>query len=115
MTSISKETVRAAIEDGTIVPDGHTIFYTHHYEPHFPESLLKKWRLVQTFKSDTSSAKSTIFKDGEIVPEVHGVYNLLFLSRLARELGLELDWYPNGRGFEAQKWFEVLSIWCKQD
>ena len=115
MTSISKEIVRAAIEDQTIVPDGHTIFYTHHYSPHFSEELLKKWKLVQTFKSDTSSHKATIFKDGEIVPEVHGVYNLQFLSRLARECGLELDWYPNGRGFEAQKWFAVLEAWATQE
>ena len=60
-------------------------------------------RLVQTFKSDTSDPKSTIFKDGKIVKELEGVYSLSLLSAVAGKLGVEdAGGFLFGRGSRAR-------------
>lgn len=46
-------------------------------------------RLVQTYRSDTSSPKSTIFKDGRIVPECEGVYLLPLWQAIAAHMKLD--------------------------
>ena len=59
--------------------------------------------LIQTFESDTSDPKSTIFKDGQIVKKVEGVHSLTILSVIARNLGVgNADGMLMGRGNRAR-------------
>lgn len=113
MSDITKAQIKKAIEDDVIFGDGHTIYKPSVYTDHFdlPDSL------VRTFKSDTSSHKSTIYaNDGSIIPEVEGVYNLSFLEWLVRELGLyDLTRDYNGRGSQAQEYVRVLREWSTED
>lgn len=58
---------------------------------------------VQTYKSNTSDPKSTLFdNEGKVLKQLKGVYNLTFLRKLAREIGAESNTGMLGRGFEAQ-------------
>lgn len=113
MSEITKAQIKKAIEDDVIFGDGHTIYKPSVYTDHFdlPDSL------VRTFKSNTSSHKSTIYaNDGSIIPEVEGVYNLSFLEWLVHELGLyDLTRDYNGRGSQAQEYVRVLREWSTED
>ena len=73
--------------------------------------------LVQTFKSDFSSLKSTLFVDGEPVEELKGIYNLSFLYWLAQQIGLTSDDFGSygGRGFQAQAIERSIRGWAKED
>lgn len=104
-TTITADTVRAALDDGTIHPDGHTIFEPSFYEPHFDVS-----HLAHTFKSD-GTLKGSIFKDGVLVESVQGVYNLQFLSWLHGELGVEESPTAIGRGFAAEQYVRLIEAW----
>ena len=84
--------------------DGHTI-----WKPSFvPFSDLgldasDKKRLVQTYKSDTSDPKSTIFRDGKIVKDCEGVYALSLISAIAGKLGVgDTGSFLMGRGSRAR-------------
>jgi hypothetical protein len=101
--SITKELVSAALDDGVIVPDGHTIYRPDFYSKHFSEDTLNEAGLVQTLESDFSSHKSTIFSDGAPVESITGVYNLSFLYWLKDKLGITEPVRASGRGFQAQE------------
>ena len=108
MSDITKAQIKKAIEDGVVIPDGHTIFAPSFYTDHFdlPDEVIDKHR-------SGNSHKSTIYaNDGSIIPEVEGVYNLSFLTWLV----CAVDLYDqtrdyNGRGFQAQEYFRVLQEW----
>ena len=107
---------RAAYADGKIIGDGHTIFNPDFYAPHFGVDELRKAGLVQTFKSDTSSSKSTIFdtKTGSPIKSLSGVYNLSFLEWLARENGITNYAQCFGRGSQAQVIVQAISAALKE-
>lgn len=113
MSDITKQQIKKAIEDDVIFGDGHTIYKPSVYTDHFdlPNGL------IQTFTSDTSSHKSTIYaNDGSIIPKLEGVYNLSFLEWLVRELGLTnrtQDFF--GRGSQARDLVRVLTEWSNED
>jgi hypothetical protein len=64
--------------------DGHTIWKTVPFRDLGLDADDEK-RLTRTFKSDP---KSSIFKDGEAVPKVTGVYGLSVVQRVADKLGV---------------------------
>ena len=115
MKTIHDQT-RAALADGKIIGDGHTIFKPEFYAPHFSEDELRKAGLVQTFKSDTSSSKSTIFdtKTGSPIASLSGVYNLSFLEWLARKNGITNYAQCHGRGSQAQVIAQAISAALKE-
>ena len=103
MTTITERT-KEAITDGKIVGDGHTIFDPSYYAPHFSEDELRKAKLIQTYKSDKSDPKSTIFgTDGKPMTKLKGVYNLEFLYWLCGALGINSHNDYTGRGSQAQE------------
>jgi len=60
-------------------------------------------RLIQTIKSDTSDPKSTIYKDGQVVKELTGVYSLSLLQAIATNLGVgDAGGFLFGRGSRAR-------------
>jgi hypothetical protein len=101
--SITKKLVAAALDDGVIVPDGHTIFSPDFYSKHFSADTLNEAGLIQTLESDFTSHKSTIFSNGEPVESLTGVYNLSFLYWLKDKLDVTEPIRSNGRGFQAQE------------
>ena len=113
MSDITKAQIRKAFEDDVIFGDGHTIYKPSVYTDHFdlPDDL------VQTYKSDTSNHKSTIYaNDGSIIPELEGVYNLSFLEWLVGEVGLyDLTRDYMGRGSQAHEYVRVLREWSTED
>ena len=113
MSDITKAQIRKAFEDDVIFGDGHTIYKPSVYTDHFdlPDDL------VQTYKSDTSNHKSTIYaNDGSIIPELEGVYNLTFLEWLVGEVGLyDLTRDYMGRGSQAHEYVRVLREWSTED
>ena len=113
MSDITKAQIRKAFEDDVFFGHGPTIYKPSVYTDHFdlPDDL------VQTYKSDTSNHKSTIYaNDGSIIPELEGVYNLTFLEWLVGELGLydQTRGYM-GRGSQAQEYVRVLRNWSNED
>lgn len=105
-------TIRAALADGTIHGDGHTIYMPSAYEPHFTADELRP--ITQTFESDTSSHKSTIYKDGQVVPEVVGVYNLHFLMWVRDQLGIKRYSTAGGRGSAACDYVRFIQEWADE-
>ena len=66
-----KEKAKAALKDGTIHGDGHSILSLEAYAPHFTVADLGP--LVRTYKSDRSSVKSTIWdRNGNPMHEARG-------------------------------------------
>ena len=110
--TITKQLVRDALEDEIIFGSGHDIMLEDFYDKYFDVS-----HLVQTFKSDFSDHKSTIFVNGEAVEELKGIYNLSFLHWLATEIGLTSDDYGSytGRGFQAQAMERAIRGWAKEE
>ena len=112
MSDITKAQLKKAIEDGVVIPDGHTIFAPSFYTDHFdlPDDVIDKHR-------SGKSHKSTIYaNDGSIIPEVEGVYNLSFLKWLV----CAVDLYDqtrdyNGRGRQAQEYVRVLRECSNED
>ena len=104
MTTTITQKTKDAIADGKIIGDGHTIFDPSYYAPHFSEDELRKAKLIQTYKSDTSDHKSTIFdNDGKPMTKLKGVYNLEFLYWLCGALGINSHNDYNGRGSQADE------------
>lgn len=102
MTTTLTQRTKDAIADGKIIGDGHTIFNPSFYAPHFSEDELRKAKLIQTYKSDKSDHKSTIFgTDGKPMAKLKGVYNLEFLYWLCGALGINSHNDFNGRGSQA--------------
>src|SRR5215813_300450 len=84
--------------------DGHTI-WTADGVPFADLGLdeADKKRLTQRHVSDTSSPKSTIFKDGQIVGMCDGVHNLSLMRAIAGKLGVgDAGAMFMGRGSEAR-------------
>jgi hypothetical protein len=81
--------------------DGHGIYYPHFYtELGFPVEFIEK--ITTTEKSD-GTYKGTIFgPDGNIVPEMVGVYSLYFHESIADMFDITEHDHMNGRGFRAQ-------------
>lgn len=104
----TKEQIKKAIDDEIIYGDGHTIMAPEYYEGFDVSSL------IQTYESDLSSGKSTIFKDGEVVNEVEGVYNLTFLYHIAGNVGVQ---YRScmGRGSQARAIVDSLKEWVDSE
>mgnify|MGYP000105373206 CR=1 FL=1 len=104
----TKEQIKKAIDDEIIYGDGHTIMAPDYYEGFDVSSL------IQVYKSDTRSGKSTIFKDGEVVEEVEGVYNLSFLYHVATMAGVR---YRDcmGRGTQARIIVDALKEWSDDE
>ena len=108
-TTEFRERVADALAAGKIAPDGHTLFRPEFYAPHFTEAELNEAGLIQTHKSD-GTPKGTIFSaEGELIDELHAVYNLDFLAWVARRVGVT-D-YPQafGRGSRAVEWVQFIS------
>ena len=88
--------------------DGHTLWAAD--EPFFelmPKGFMES--VTQTHKSD-GTAKGSIWKNGEMVPELHSVYGLDLLWELAKEVGADtkLAGQKMGRGFQAQELTKAL-------
>lgn len=101
-----KEQIKSLLEsnDGAwkaLNGDGHGIYYPHFYtELGFPAEFIEK--ITTTEKSD-GTYKGTIFgPDGNIVPEMIGVYSLYFHESIARMFEITDHDRMNGRGFRAQ-------------
>lgn len=110
--TISAATIRAALEDGTIEPDGHTIFSPEKYMPHFTMEQLSG--LLMTYQSDFSSHKSTIYTQDGPVESLQGIYNLHFLMWLRDELGIRGYATAGGRGFAAQQYVNMIWEWLDE-
>lgn len=109
MTTIFADRVRDAIAGRKVVADGHTIFMAHAYEPFFTADELREAGLVQTYESDTSDPKSTIFNENGIVEKLEDcVYNLDFLYWLHRKLEIQEPVTMMGRGSQAQQIIEQI-------
>lgn len=81
--------------------DGHTIWEADaDFFSGMPEEFMGS--VTETLKSD-GSPKGTIWRDGEAVDEMQGVYGLTLLWRLARLIGADMDKHDQlmGRGFRA--------------
>ncbi len=104
-TTITADTVRAALDDGTICPDGHTIFEPSFYEPHFDVS-----HLAHTFNLDGTITDS-IFRNGVLVKSVQGVFNIDFLSWLHGELGIKDKPTEIVRWFAAEQYVRLIKAW----
>lgn len=79
--------------------DGHTIFKPEGLiEDGLPKEFVDKW--TREHKSDSSSPKSTIYFEGQVVRSLEGVYGLQLLYDIASILQLD---YPTamGRGTQA--------------
>ena len=90
--------------------DGHTLYdAADEIFQTMPKALMDM--VTQTHKSD-GTPKGTIFKDGQIVEEMHAVYGLDLLWRLATEVGADtkLAAQKMGRGFQAQELTKALRV-----
>ena len=110
---ITKQQVIDAINNDVIDGDGHSImdptFYT--------DAGFDCEHLATEFESDTSSPKSTIFKNGVPQEKVTGIYALDFHYWVASECGLMRgrDYDDKiGRGSQAQAIAGALQRWSKQ-
>ena len=110
---VTKQQVVTAIDEGLINGDGHSIMDAQYYLEHGFDCE----SLVTEFESDTSSGKTTIFKDGEIQDKVKGIWSLDFHYWVAGECGLArgVDYdEKNGRGFQAQVIATALAKWANR-
>ena len=108
---LTKALILSAIEDGTIVGDGHTIYGPEMYAPHFD---VVEMGLMRTHHSDGSHKGSIYGNDGTVMESLEGVYNLAFLNRLIGMLDLP---FPTaaGRGFQAQQAVDTLKQWAMSE
>ena len=106
--SYTKEDIRKAIDDGTIVGNGHAIIAPEHY------AAFDVSHLEGTHESDFSTGKTTIYDD-DVIPleSVEGINNLSFLYSLVLQLDLEYRSYF-GRGTQARELVEVLDRWASE-
>ena len=105
---ITKDLVQEALKDETIFGDGHSLMSPEAYLPHFDVSHLE-----ETFESDFSSHKSTLFVNGQPVEQLKAVYNLTFLYWLANEIKVDHDaGQYGGRGFQARAIVRAIWDWA---
>lgn len=99
--------VAAALADGTITDDGHSLFSPEHYSPHFTAEELGKAGIIRKHKSD-GSIKGTIFgADGSVIESVEAISNLSFLYWVCLSLGDHRVPKASGRGSQA---WELVSF-----
>ncbi len=102
--------VKEALANNKIISDGHTIFDVEFYAPYFSEAVLKKAKLIQTFKSDLSSHKSTIYdNNGEVLKSLKGIYNLDFLYWVCSNVGVTKRSDKGGRGSIASDYVRFIN------
>ena len=110
---ITKQQVNNAIDEGLINGDGHSI-----YPPEFYVGQgFDCEHLTTEFESDTSSPKTTIYKDGVPQEKVRGIYALDFHYWVAGQCGLVCgeDYDEKyGRGSQAQAIATALARWANQ-
>jgi len=98
--------------------DGWSIYPVSWYTDFgLPAELIKP--LEQKLKSDFSHPKKTLFRNGEPIEELIGVYTLRVLYQIAENIGVEEDALKNafsktGRGFQAQELSEAISDYLRQ-
>jgi hypothetical protein len=88
--------------------DGHTLYdAADEAFQAMPKELMDS--VTRTHKSD-GTAKGSIWKDGQLVEEMHAVYGLQLLWRLASEVGADVTSATQkmGRGFQAQELTKAL-------
>ena len=109
---ITKQQVINAIDEGIIDGNGHSImdptFYT--------DAGFDCEHLTTEFESDTSSPKTTIFKDGEVQEKVKGIWALDFHYWVASQCGRVRGVHyaeQYGRGSQAQAIANDLKRWVK--
>ena len=110
---ITKQQVVNAIDEGLIDGDGHSIMDAQYYLGHGFDCE----NLITEFESDTSSGKTTIFKDGEIQEKVKGIWSLDFHYWVAGQCGLArgVDYAAQyGRGSQAQAIASALAKWSAE-
>ena len=110
---ITKQQVMDAINNQVIDGDGHSImdpaFYT--------DAGFDCEHLATEFESDTSSPKTTIFKNGVPQEKVTGIYALDFHYWVAGQCGLARgEDYDDkiGRGSQAQAIASALARWSAE-
>lgn len=108
MASEFTDRVREALEAGVIRGDGHSLFYTAFYEPYFTAEELRKAKLVRKHKSDGTHKGSIFDTEGNLVKELEAVYNLDFLSWVARKVGATEYPWAEGRGTRAEQWVGII-------
>ncbi len=111
--TFSKETIKNAIENGIIYPDGHSIINPEHYEG------FDVTEITEVHHSDFSSPTTTIWgHDGEPKESMEGVYNLTFLYWVANQTEMEAEGslMPyGGRGSNARHIVKQLVEWSGAD
>lgn len=111
---ISKRQVIDAIDEGIIDGDGHSI-----YPPDFYlEQGFDCEHLTTEFKSDISSPKTTIFKDGVPQEKMKGIWALDFHYWVASQCGLArgVDYAEQyGRGSQARAIAGALQRWANEE
>ena len=110
---ITKQIVNNAIDEGLIDGDGHSIMDAQYYLEHGFDCE----HLATEFESDTSSPKTTIFKNGVPQEKVTGIYALDFHYWVAGQCGLARgrDYDDKiGRGSQAQAIASALAKWSAE-
>jgi hypothetical protein len=98
--------------------DGWSIYPVSWYTDFgIPAELIEP--LEQKLKSDFKHPKTTLFRDGEPVEELIGVYTLRVLIKIAENIGVHEDALNNafaktGRGFQAQELSEAIIDYLRQ-
>jgi hypothetical protein len=96
------------VKAAAAICDGHGIFDPAALtEVGVPQPLVD--RFTETFESDFSNPKSTIFdnKTGLPINQMRGVYGYNVLSGIVRDLKIQAE--PKfGRGFQAEVWKKAI-------
>ena len=104
--SIDKKVILDLLEE--IGGDGHTLWDADAgFFKDMPKDFMES--VTQVHKSD-GTAKGSIWGNEGMVPEMHAVYGLDLLWKLAKEVGANLD-RPHGlmgRGFQARALTEAI-------
>ena len=104
--SIDKKVILDLLE--AIGGDGHTLWDADaDCFKEMPKDFMEG--VTQVHKSD-GTAKGSIWRDGELVEEMHAVYGLQLLWKLANEVGADMDKHDRlmGRGFRARALTEAI-------
>lgn len=104
---IRKYTTKKHISDVLefIDNDGHTIFNPSAFKDVAPEELIDGF--TDTFESVTGNHKETIYKDGQPVDAVEGVWGLEVVQWIASQLDQSSP--CSGRGFKCRHLTELIN------
>lgn len=90
--------------------DGHTLFDPVAYVKAGLTMELTSY-FTQPHRSDGQTAKGSIFREGEVVPEVTGIYGLTVLEHISNALELPMPVF-HGRGFKARALHTAIKAAC---